>query len=169
VCCGASRISNSYKQKSLDIHRGFFLFISPRLVEDKRGEHKGGLFILSIATSPSFGRVVGQVLNVRYFRRAGLSTQHLFCSTTPKCATRPKSSLPSGFKFHASLPSSLLYPSPGTLIVNVLPFPTSLATLAVPPCASAICFTIASPNPVPPNSRLRDNGRSAQLAGLFSP
>ena len=38
---------------------------------------------------------------------------------------------------------------------KVLPFPSALATLMLPPSASTKCFTIDSPSPVPPTSRER--------------
>src|SRR5205823_7087507 len=37
----------------------------------------------------------------------------------------------------------------GSAIVNVVPFPTSEATLIFPPWASTMCFTMASPRPLP--------------------
>ncbi len=43
----------------------------------------------------------------------------------------------------------------GSRIRKMVPFPDALCTSTRPRCAKAICFTIDSPNPVPPNSRLR--------------
>jgi hypothetical protein len=63
-------------------------------------------------------------------------------------------------RFAAKVLSSRTY---GLLVVsaagnrkqNVLPAPTTLSTVTEPRWASAMCRTIASPSPVPPNSRLR--------------
>ena len=49
---------------------------------------------------------------------------------------------------------ALIY-SVGSVKKNRLPIPSSLSTRIRPRCDSTICFTIASPNPVPPDSRLR--------------
>ena len=43
----------------------------------------------------------------------------------------------------------------GTRMQNELPWPGRLDTAASPPWASAMCFTMASPRPVPPRSLLR--------------
>src|SRR5262245_31296264 len=45
---------------------------------------------------------------------------------------------------------------PGSTIVNVEPVPSLLATVMVPPWLSIACFAMASPRPVPPESRVRD-------------
>ena len=43
----------------------------------------------------------------------------------------------------------------GNRTSNVLPDPSSLSTLTLPPRFSAMCFTMAKPSPVPPVSRER--------------
>src|SRR5665213_3804339 len=37
----------------------------------------------------------------------------------------------------------------GSVMLNVVPSPIRLSTVSLPPCASTICFAIASPSPVP--------------------
>src|SRR5579864_7479627 len=52
------------------------------------------------------------------------------------------------FVFHYQN-SGHAFPTPGSSIVNVLPWPGSLATVMAPPCAATIWRTIASPTPEP--------------------
>ena len=40
-------------------------------------------------------------------------------------------------------------------MVNVVPLPSSLEALIVPPWSSTICLTMDSPSPVPPVARER--------------
>jgi len=65
-------------------------------------------------------------------------------STTTTC----KSCNWSFFSSCADSPIGCL--SYGRQNLNVAPSPSTLSTLISPPCASTICFEIASPSPVPP-------------------
>lgn len=44
----------------------------------------------------------------------------------------------------------------GNVMLNTEPSPGRLSTETVPPCASTICLTMASPRPAPPLERARD-------------
>ena len=53
-------------------------------------------------------------------------------------------------------PLSRIYPAArGRVKLKIDPLPGALSTWTVPPCDCTICFTMESPSPVPPLSRLR--------------
>ena len=63
---------------------------------------------------------------------------------------------PAASRFCCSPMPAILPPhAAGNKIVNVDPRPNRLSTLIVPPILSTTCFTIDSPNPVPPTARDR--------------
>src|SRR4029079_5535465 len=51
--------------------------------------------------------------------------------------------------------AGLMIGATGTYTVNVDPLPGALSTSTRPPCASAMCFTSASPMPLPRTFRAR--------------
>ena len=61
----------------------------------------------------------------------------------------------------------LIYTASGNLISKVLPAPSLLSTETLPPCSSAISFTIASPRPLPPSDP-RDVSACQNLCQILS-
>lgn len=92
--------------------------------------------------------------NLRWSSEADYPEPRINCNKKPRLA--------SGFfisyfpPFHGGTQGGYSAYCSGTLISNTLPLPTSLSTVASPRCASAMCLTMASPKPVPPNSLLRE-------------
>ena len=71
---------------------------------------------------------------------------------------------------------TLIGGSIGSISVNVLPTPTADSNSTLPPCASAMLLTIASPSPAPPLERRpfsplekRSNRRSRSAGGMPGP
>src|SRR5262249_9672793 len=75
----------------------------------------------------------------------------------PQCSRHCSPSLCRGANRIARLPQRFaVVQAAGSVTVQTVPRPTSLASTTHPPCPSTIPLTIASPSPVPPSSRLRD-------------